>query len=93
MTVQKQDDSKHGKYFILENDKEVASMTFTWAGTQKFIIDHTEVDASQKGKGLGLQLLKKAVEDARTNGLKIIPLCPFANAMMKKHTEFQDVLR
>lgn len=93
MTVQKQDDGKHGKYFILENDKEVASMTFTWAGTQKFIIDHTEVDASQKGKGLGLQMVKAAVEDARTNGLKIIPLCPFANAMMRKHAEFQDVLR
>ena len=93
MTVQKQDDGKHGKYFILENDIEVASMTFTWAGTQKFIIDHTEVDASQKGKGLGLQLLKAAVEDARSKELKIIPLCPFANAMMRKHKELQDVLR
>jgi len=93
MIVQKQDDGKHGKYFILKNDKEVASMTFTWAGTEKFIIDHTEVDMSQKGKGLGLQLLKAAVEDARNNDLKIIPLCPFANAMIKKHKELQDVLR
>jgi len=93
MTVQKQDDGKHGKYFILEEEVEVASMTFTWAGTQKIIIDHTEVQPSQKGKGLGLRLLQVVVEDARTNGLKIIPLCPFANAMIKKHPELQDVLR
>ncbi|MEM8527600.1 MAG: GNAT family N-acetyltransferase [Bacteroidota bacterium] len=90
--VQKQDDGKHGKYFILEEDTEVASMTFTWAGTQRLIIDHTEVDVSQKGKGLGLKLLQAVVKDARAKGVKILPLCPFANAMMRKHPELQDVL-
>ncbi|MEL6721446.1 MAG: GNAT family N-acetyltransferase [Bacteroidota bacterium] len=92
MLVQKQDDGKHGKFFILEKEEEVASMTFTWAGSDKIIIDHTEVQPSQKGKGLGLELLKAVVEEARTKALKVLPLCPFANAMMKKHTEFQDVL-
>ncbi len=40
-----------------------------------------------------MQLLHKAVDFARANQLKIIPLCPFANAMFKrKHDEFADVL-
>jgi predicted GNAT family acetyltransferase len=32
------------------------------------------------------------VEDARREGIVIIPLCPFAKAQMERHPEWQDVL-
>lgn len=67
-------------------------MTYSWAGKDKFIIDHTEVAPEFSGKGIGKKMLVKAVEYARENGIKIIPLCPFAKKMMLKDTELQDVL-
>ena len=60
----------------------------------QMIIDHTEVSDALRGKNTGYQLVKAAVEHARTHNMKILPLCPFAKAMMEKRKdEFGDVLR
>jgi len=92
MNVQLEDDGKHGKFFIADNGKELAQMAFTWAGADKFIIDHTEVDDSLRGKGAGKQMLLKAVEYARTHHKKILPLCPFAKSVFGKNENLRDVL-
>lgn len=68
-------------------------MTYSKASSEFIIIDHTEVDPSFKGKGVGKQLLYKIVEMAREKNIKILPLCPFASAMFKKLTDIQDVLK
>lgn len=80
--------------FYHEKDGEVlAEMTYSMAGETRMIIDHTDVDDSLKGMGVGMQLLNKAVAFARENSLEVLPLCPFAAAMFKKKPEIQDVLR
>ena len=63
------------------------------ASVNFIIIDHTEVDPSFKGKGVGKQLLSKIVEMATERGIKVLPLCPFANAMFKRLADIQDVLK
>ena len=79
--------------FYIEKDGIVgAEMTYSKAGDSLIIIDHTEVNERFKGIGLGLILVEAAVKYARDNKLKIMPLCPFANAMFKKHPEFKDIL-
>ena len=69
-----------------------AEMTYSKAGTERIIIDHTGVPKALGGMGVGVALVKRAVEDARRDGIKIIPLCPFAKAQIQKHAEWQDVL-
>jgi len=76
-----------------EGDKKAGTMTYSIAGTDHIIIDHTEVDPEFKGKSVGKQLLYKIVDMAREKNIKITPLCPFANAMFKKLEDIQDVLR
>ena len=92
MEIQRQEHGAKGAFFIEENGKWLAEMTYTKAGKTKIIIDHTEVDASRKGEGIGKDLVKAGVDFARQNNLKIIPLCPFAKAEFEKHAEFADVL-
>ena len=70
-----------------------AEMTYSKAGTKQIIIDHTGVPDELRGTGVGQALVKQAVEDARAEGKKIIPLCPFAKAQIAKHPEWQDVLK
>ena len=67
-------------------------MTYTWAGDSKFIIDHTEVSPDFNGKGVGKKLVMAAVDYARANNVKIIPLCPFAKSVFDKVEEIRDVL-
>ncbi len=67
-------------------------MTFVFAGSNKIIIDHTEVNPGNNGKGFGKKMVTAAVEMAREKNLKIIPLCPFAKSVFDKTEAFKDVL-
>ncbi len=65
MEVLHEDDGLKGKFYILENGHQAAEMTYTWAGTDRIIIDHTAVDDVLRGKNDGKQMVIKAVEFAR----------------------------
>ena len=92
MDIQHEDDGKKGRYYINIDGEQLAEMTYVWVGEDKFIIDHTEVNEKLKGQNIGYKLVKSAVEMAREKNVKIIPLCPFAKAVMEKKPELQDVL-
>ena len=53
---------------------------------------HTEVPPEHEGKGIGSALIRAGLAAARERGLKVIPICPFFAAYMKKHEEVQDLL-
>ena len=92
MNIQQEDDTKKGAFYIEQDAKRIAEMTYVYAGDQKIIIDHTEVDASLKGQGVGYKLVEEAVAFAREKALKILPLCPFAAAVFKKKADdYNDV--
>ncbi|KOP36442.1 GNAT family acetyltransferase [Flavobacterium sp. Leaf82] len=92
MEIQQINDTKKGYFEAIEDGKEAGKMTYTWAGDSKFIIDHTEVSPDFNGKGVGKKLVMAAVDYARTNNVKIIPLCPFAKSVFDKVEEIRDVL-
>lgn len=92
MEVLIQNDGNKGRFYIEENGKTLAEMTFVWAGTDRIIIDHTEVGLELKGKGAGKQMVEKAVAFARETDIKIIPLCPFAKSVLTKSDNYKDIL-
>jgi uncharacterized protein len=92
MDILQKDDGKKGMFYIEQDGKLVAEMTYVWAGAERFIIDHTEVDDVLKGKNAGKQLVAQAVAFAREKGVRIMPLCPFAKSVFDKVTAYQDVL-
>jgi predicted GNAT family acetyltransferase len=92
MEIQQINDTRRGYFEAIEDGKEAGKMTYTWAGDSKFIIDHTEVSPDFNGKGVGKKLVMAAVDYARANNLKIIPLCPFAKSVFDKVEEIRDVL-
>lgn len=55
------------------------------------VIDHTEVDPSLKGKGVGKQLVEAVAAWARSQHLQVITLCPFAKAVFERKTDWHDI--
>jgi predicted GNAT family acetyltransferase len=90
--VKQNNDEKHGSFEAVIDGNRAGLMTYTWAGEDRFIIDHTEVEDAYNGQGVGKEMLIKAVEFARENNKKIIPLCPFAKATFQKNEDLRDVL-
>lgn len=81
-----------GGRYVYRADGAEAEMTFSAAGEHLIIIDHTGVPDVFRGQGVGVALVTRAVEDARAEGRRILPLCPFAAAQFRRHPDWADVL-
>ena len=92
MEFVKTDDKKRGMVQAMDGATEAGAMAYTWAGTDKIIIDHTHVDEAYGGQGVGKKILENIVNWVRKNNIKIIPLCPFAKAQIDKNESYRDVL-
>lgn len=92
MQIQFEDKGSKGAFYIEQDGQRVAEMVFSKAGTDRIIIEHTEVSDVLKGTGAGKRLVAEAVNYARKNNIKIVPLCPFTKAIIDKTPEYQDVL-
>ena len=55
-------------------------------------IKSTLVPAHLRGQGVGTQLARQALDWARSEGLKVVPLCPFVAEFIEQHPEYQDLL-
>jgi uncharacterized protein len=53
---------------------------------------HTEVPTELEGRGLAAKLARAALEYARSAQLRVVPLCPYVAAYIRKHQEYQDLL-
>jgi len=90
--IKREDNGSKGRFYIRLDTGEEAEMTYTYVGDTQVIIDHTGVPDAFRGRGAGVALVSRAVEEFRATGRKVIPLCPFAAAQFRRHPEWSDVL-
>lgn len=91
-TIRKELSGSKGRY-VLSRDGAEAEITFSVLSPQVVIADHTGVPDALRGTGAGQALLAHMVEDARAQGFKIVPLCPFVNAQRQKHPDWADAFQ
>ena len=92
-TVQHFENEKGGSFYVEKEGRRLAEMVYVMAGDKSMIIEHTEVDESLRGQNIGKKLLSALVDYVRSKQILVIPLCPFANATLKKTIEWQDILQ
>ena len=71
-----------GRLAVAAYQREAGRITFT----------HTVVPPQLEGRGIGSRLIMAALEQARTERLKVVPQCPFVRAYIERHAEEQDLL-
>ena len=91
MDIQTEITDDLGTFFIEKDGKQVAELTFQLR-PDRIVIEHTGVDEELEGKGIGKKLVDYAVDYARRNKLKVVPLCTFTKAVFKKYKGYEDVL-
>jgi predicted GNAT family acetyltransferase len=92
MEVKHQDLGDKGKFYIEENGKRAARMTYVVDSEGRLVVEHTYVEPEFEGKGLGKILVRTVVEYVRTHGLELVPVCPYTKSVIEKTKEYQDVL-
>jgi hypothetical protein len=78
--------------FELDADGHVAFSNYKRADGVLTIL-HTEVPKALEGRGVGSALIRGVLDIARSQGLKIVTVCPFAKSYIDRHPEYADLLR
>ncbi len=80
------------KRFELKVDAHTAVLYFERYEPLVWMLTHTLVPDPLKGKGLGSRLVKHVFEHCEKNNIRIIPECPFIQAYIKRHPEWEKLL-
>jgi len=76
-----------GRFVIDLGAGAEAELTYSSAGTERWIADHTGVPGTHGGKGIAGQLVLALIAAAKAANVKVVPLCPYIAAWAKKHPE------
>ncbi|PJF44800.1 MAG: N-acetyltransferase [Phototrophicales bacterium] len=78
------------RYELTLEDGQKAILDYRLEG-QRIIFTHAEVPPQWEGRGIGSQLVKMALDDARQQGLQVQALCSFVRAYIARHPEYHDI--
>lgn len=76
-------EARIGDYFAL--------IDYMQAG-KNIVFTHTEVPKIFEGQGVASKIARNALDFARDNGFKVIPLCPFVSGYIRRHPEYQPLV-
>jgi hypothetical protein len=74
---------KDGLLCVLEYHREGETIVFT----------HTGVPPALEGQGLASRLARAGLDYARVNSLKLVSACSFIDGYLRKHPEYQDLVK
>ena len=91
MDVQKQETTQ-GHRFVIETEAGEAELTLAKVKTGIFNANHTYTPRALRGQGVAGKLYDAMVADAKTEGYKIIPGCPYIEVKFKRHPKDREAV-
>jgi uncharacterized protein len=82
---------KRSRYEIRVGE-EVAGFTEYRRHPGAIAFIHTEIEPRFEHHGLGSQLVRTELSVARSEGLSVLPFCPFVRAYITRHPEELDLV-
>lgn len=80
----------HQTYTIAVEGRTAGHADYADRGNQR-VFHHTVVDPEFGGRGLATILVEEALNAARDEGKRIVPVCSMVESVLKKHPEFADI--
>ncbi len=92
--VSYEDQGHKGRYVVrVEGVEGEGELTISKASEHLVIADHTYAPDSLRGTGAASALVQRLIADARAQGWRVIPLCPYVKAQAQRHPEWSDVIQ
>lgn len=90
MTSQVTDNPERSR-FELDIDGQIAFANYRRQGST-LVIPHVEAPPPLRGTGAADRLMRGVMEIVRAEGLKVVPLCGYAAAWIRRHKDYRDLL-
>ncbi len=85
------DDRGGGRYQLLVDGREAGELDYREVeGRRAFT--HTGVREAYEGRGLAGRLARRVLDDARAEGVAVVPLCPYVAAYLDRHPDDADLV-
>jgi predicted GNAT family acetyltransferase len=85
-------DAASRRFEIDLGNEGVAYLAYEPLGDDVLDLRHTIVPEVAQGRGVGTELITRALEQARREGLRVVPTCPFVAAWLDEHPEARDLV-
>lgn len=92
LTITRQETPSGGRYAArLAGFKDEAELAYARVSPRLVSADHTLTPHAMRGKGVASALVERLVADARSDGFRIIPRCPFVKDQFERHPEWSEL--
>ena len=88
MSLQVENDEKERKFYALVDGHE-AMIGYVKSGNTYNLL-HTFVPEELRGHGVADQLVQGTLDQIKAQGARFIATCPFVQAFLKRHPEYQE---
>jgi predicted GNAT family acetyltransferase len=85
------DAPEDSRYELRDGDRLLGVAAYQRRGDQ-VVLTHTEVEDDEEHSGLGSTLVRAALDDVRSRGGTVVPLCPFVRGWIERHPEYRDLV-
>jgi predicted GNAT family acetyltransferase len=85
------DNPERQRYELIVDERIVSIADYSIDGT-KLVVPHVETDPAMRGQGMADRLMRGMLDDLRSGGRTIQPLCPFAAAFIRERPADQDLV-
>ncbi len=80
-----------GRYTITVDGEPAGELDYRTVDARR-VFTHTRIRDRFEGQGLASKLARRVLDDARAEGLKIVPLCPYVASYLERHPEDLDLV-
>lgn len=77
--------------YLVELDGHTAYLNYELRG-RTMVLTHTAVPTEFEGRGIGGALVKFVLDDVRSRGLVVVPVCPFVRTVIRDNPEYRDLV-
>ncbi|MFC3099774.1 GNAT family N-acetyltransferase [Altererythrobacter lauratis] len=90
--ISREEEDGTGAYvYPVEGAARPAVLTWRGAADDVRVVDHTFTPPEARGRGIAAGLVEAIVADARAEGFRIAPLCPYVVRAFGKNPAWADV--
>ena len=79
------------QFEVWVDDEHVGLLTYVPRGNV-WLLPHTEVQPAFEGRGLAGELVRATLDEARAEGVTVIPACPYVARWIERHPDYADLV-
>jgi predicted GNAT family acetyltransferase len=85
------DNPRRHRYEVWVGGKAIAYSEYE-TDADRVVFTHTVVRPEFEGRGIGSRLAKFALDDVKSRGLRITPVCPFIRSYVERHDDYSELV-